>query len=234
MAGFVTIAAVVAVSGISGAVVTLELIAPKPPRGDTAPDLAVKPSETTGTSDRTASITLPSAPATVQPVAQNGKRDGTSDGLTARATLAPPAAYAQAQPAIAAAPQANAPAVAGKSARGVTETDLTFAKGYAQRHAAQERGTQERASQETASAATPTVDGKVAAVSQLGRAAVPHKPAYARYAGSPDARRQAWRGEATGYYNPYEYRRHEALAYGDEPPRRRADPGFFGGLFRNN
>ena len=72
MAGFVTIAAVVAVSGISGAVVTLELIAPKPPRGDTAPDLAVKPSETTGTSDRTASITLPSAPATVQPVGRAG------------------------------------------------------------------------------------------------------------------------------------------------------------------
>jgi len=223
MAGFVTIVTVVAVSGISGAVVTLELIAPNSPRGDAAPDVAARTSETTGISDHTASIATPSAPMAVQPAVQDGKHDGKREGLTVRATLAP--AYAQASPAIAAAAQAVAPAAAGKSARGVPDTDLTFAKGYAQRHAAQE----------AASTPAHAADGKVAAVSQLGRAAVAHKAAYARYAGSPDARRIAVRGEATGYYNPYDFRRHEALAYGDERPPRRAEPqGFFGGLFRNN
>jgi len=236
LAGFVTVVTVVAVSGISGAVVTLELIAPKTPHADTGPVVTARASETPDATEHTASIvaprapasTAPLAPASAAPVAQDHKPDLRTTSPTVAAT-APP----QSQPTIPAAPQVKPPAAdakvaapASKTARAVPDSELTFAKGYAQRRAAQE------------AVAAHSPDSKVAAVSQLGRAAAPRKPAYARSYVSPDGRRLAARGEATGYYDrpsPYDFRRHEALAYGEEQRPRRPEPrGVFGGFFGNN
>lgn len=229
IAGFFTIVTVVAVAGISGAVVTLELIAPQSPRADASADVAARPSEASvkqhsATPQHVAVVTprtaigpipqavtqhqQPLAQIQQQPLAHMPEQD-----QELRAAVAPAPAPAQPQPTIAAAPPPP-------GANMVPDSELTFAKGYAQR----------RAAQEAASVAAHSADGKVAAVSQLGRAAVPRKPNYARNYASSARRRYAARGEAMGYYDS---RRHEALAYGEEQrPPRRAEPrgGFFGGF----
>jgi hypothetical protein len=220
LAGCVTVVTVVAVSGISGAVVTLELVAPKPPPTDWVPAVAASSGEATGATGYAAAITpASSAPASMQPIAQQDHKPDQALRTALAPVPLPVPAPAQLRPAVATAPQANAPAPVGKSARGVPDSDLTFARGYAQRHAAQEAAAD---------------NSKTAAVSQLGRAAAPRKPAYARNNVAPDPRRLA-RGDATGYYDrPYgfDFRRHEALAYGEEQRPRRPEPrGFFGGMF---
>jgi hypothetical protein len=226
IAGFFTIVTVVAVAGISGAVVTLELIAPQSPHADASADVPARSRQASVTPPRSAPpqhvavvtprTTIGPMPESVtqhqQPLAQMPEQD-----QDLRAAVAPAPAPSLPQPTIAAAPPPPAASV-------VPDSELTFAKGYAQR----------RAAQEAASIAAHSAGGKVAAVSQLGRAAVLRKPNYARNYASLARHRYAWRGEATGYYDGpggFDFRRREALAYGDEQrPPRRVEPrgGFFG------
>lgn len=228
IAGFFTIVTVVVVAGISGAVVTLELIAPQSPRADASAEVPARSSEASVAPQHSAPpqhvavvtprTTIGPIPQAVtqhqQPLAQTPEQDQNLRAAVARAP-----APSQPQPTIAAAPPPPAATL-------VPDSELTFAKGYAQR----------RAAQEAASVAGHSADGKVAAVSQLGRAAVVYKPNYARNYASPAHRRYAARGEATGYYGwggGLDSRRHEALAYGEEQrPPRRAEPR--GGFFSNN
>lgn len=236
LSNFMVFATVMAVAAISGAVVTLELVAAPAP-------VVVVPQ---------ASAVLPSAPPAVTPVLALAAPRIANVPAPARDRVAPPvtvaaASVAQQAPAPAPAaivPQAAAAAVPPPPAP-VTERDLTFAKGYAQRHAA------------TRVAMAPHGKVIVEAKTELGRGAVKAKPKVALNTNTADDRRRvaAARTDTFGMFqrfdrpDQFDFTRHQALAFGGEqhltrqsqtPQRqtpRLAGPfgnspnGLFGGLF---
>jgi hypothetical protein len=119
----------------------------------------------------------------------------------------------------------------------VAESELTFTRGYARRHAIQ------------AAANSPTTDvARVETNGQFGRAAKVKPKAIARANAPQDQRRVAEEGGPFSRFEQperFDFSRHQALAFGD-PRDPRADrrparqggglfgnspSGFFGGLF---
>jgi hypothetical protein len=240
----VTVATIVAVSAISGAVVTLDLFAQSNPPADTS---AV-------------------AAATIQPVPARAARlvaphvaDVASAAVTDEQHPVVAAAQPVQQPAAVPAPQpAPVVAVNDSVSAPMAEGDLTFTSGYAQRRAVHEGVSQ--ATNRTAQPATAASVrvARIEAKTQVGRAAIKIKPkVYARAnavqdpRAAQDPRRVAdARAETNGVFdrfdrsNPFDFSRHQALAFGDPRTNRRASPpqhgggtasnstgGLFGGLF---
>ncbi len=210
VAGLVTVLVVVVVSATSGAVVTLDLIAPR--------SLHAKVSDT---AVATAPITIPAAPAATKPSASQAV------DVTASAPVRPAAQPAAPAPrsSIAAAAPASVPETAAAHAEAqpalsVPDSDLTFAKGYAQRRAVQAAAEQ---------AAARNAGTHVATDHQLGRPAVAvRKPTYARTYGGQEHR--VARGDGARP-DSFDFRRTRALAYGEQYQNRRQQGGFFGNFF---
>jgi hypothetical protein len=226
LSNLMMVVTIAAVSAISGAVVTLELLSEKPGAGArAAAQIAPAPLR----------VAQPSAPAAAAPAVIELPK--------VLATIVPP----MPQPAAVPAPQAGpaphaapavqappAPAAAPVDAQAlaqVPESELTFTHGYAKR----------RAVQEAASAASGTQVARVESESQFGREALKIRPrTYARVDSRAADAREA-RGLFGRFDQParYDSSRHQAMAYGD--PRtnqnRRSQGGlfgsggFFGGLF---
>jgi hypothetical protein len=223
---------VMAVSAISGAFVTVQLFAaPAQPRVVRQVAALVPPAP---------QLTAPHAVSfaaryQVAPQATNHAAAPPMTVAAAPATKAPPPAAPPAQPApVVALAEQPAPAA-------VADSELTFAKGYAQRRAI--------------AAGAVAHHGKIliAGQTQLGRAAVKPKPkVYARNTAptsTTDRRAETARSDAYGMFQRFErpdqfdFSRHQALAFGDQRAvRRRTDApparpsgnspnGMFGGLF---
>jgi hypothetical protein len=230
-----TVGAIVAISAISGAAVALNLLAP----ASTTADRPV----TVATHAGPASVPVVQTVTTAAPQAANAQvavAQAQVPAADVRPTSPPPAA-----PASQSAPQ-PAPAVTAietPPTAHVAESELTFARGYARRHAIQ-----------AAVAAPPGVTSEsprteVTAVetqAQLGRTATRKPKAIARANSLQDQRRLAEeRGPFARFDRPekFDFARHQALAFGESrDPRanRRPAPqgmfgsspgGFFGGLF---
>jgi hypothetical protein len=230
---------VMAVSAVSGVVVTLQLFA-SPAQDVAVPRVAAVAPVTPAPQPAaprvvalTAKAASPPAPAVV--ATHHVEASATIAAAPTAAQVPPPASpVAAVKPAPVVAQAAPAPAP-------IADSDLTFAKGYAQRHAVATGTAAER-------------HGKilVAAKMQLGRAAVKVKPrTYARNNANADRRRiETARGDAFGMFQRFErpdqfdFSRHQALAFGDQrATRRRAETsrssgpvrnspnGLFGGLF---
>jgi hypothetical protein len=259
LANITIFAIVMAVSAISGVVVTLDLFA-----SSASPVVAT-----------TAAASAPLHHATLQAAAH--ATDQVTSQTTPRATVhptppvtqvlavvatpksatnsAPSAVTTSSTPAVADHPAlspstvAVAPATRPTPARplavvqapqpaAIADSDLTFAKGYAQRQAIAH--------------GAPVKHGKVVmeAKTQLGRTGIKAKPkAYARNTNTVDQRRVATtpRPDAYGMFQHFErpdqfdFTHHQALAFGEprtsrrnEAPRAPPPPssnGFFGGLF---
>jgi hypothetical protein len=228
-----------AVSAVSGVVVTLQLFA-SPAQDVAVPRVAAVAPVTPAPQPAaprvvalTAKAASPPAPAVV--ATHHVEASATIAAAPTAAQVPPPASpVAAVKPAPVVAQAAPAPAP-------IADSDLTFAKGYAQRHAVATGTAAER-------------HGKilVAAKMQLGRAAVKVKPrTYARNNANADRRRiETARGDAFGMFQRFErpdqfdFSRHQALAFGDQrATRRRAETsrssgpvrnspnGLFGGLF---
>ncbi len=205
VAGLVTVAVVVVVSATSGAVVTLDLIAPR--------SLHAKVSET---AVATAPVTIPAASTPMKPKARQAVDETASaparpavDQKLAAQPVAPPPSIAAAPPA----PEAAAAQAAAQPAPTVPDSELTFAKGYAQRRAVQ-------------AAAARSAAAHVASDNQLGRPAVAvRKPTYARTYGGQEHR--VARSESARQ-DSFDFRRNRALAYGEQYQSRRQQGGFFG------
>jgi hypothetical protein len=218
-------ATVMAVSVISGAVVTRELVA--------------APAPVAGVSQ----AAVPSAPLAVTRVLVSAAPRTVNVSAAARVEQpATVAAAPVAQQAPAVVPPVAAAVVPPPPAR-VSDSDLTFAKGYAQRQA-------------VARVAPP---GKVVveARAQLGRGAVKAKPKVARNTTTADDRRRvaAARTDTLGIFqrfdrpDQFDFTRHQALAFGGEQhlirqtqtpqsqtprpaaPYGNSPNGLFGGLF---
>ena len=257
LSGFLAATALVAVSTISGAVVTLELLAPSPrvevgssataavivpvtpstqqmsaaqPAPSTtqihsvdaaaAPTIAprVMPLQMSDNVSTTAPAAQPpqiaiQMPATVAAARVSAPTTSRPPIVTAPVSATPTGAVAQPMPAI--------PADAHASAQ-PADSELTFAKGYAQRQAAQQ-------------AANHPAGDKVAAATQLGRAAVKPKPRIARAPAPPqdvaaqDPRLDPRRVQRDAGLNRFDFDRHQALAFGDQ--RQRTQPAPFGSFF---
>lgn len=222
-----TVGAIVAISAISGAAVALNLLGPA---GTTA-DWPV----TVATHARAPSV--PVAP-TVTPAAP---RPATAIIATAQvpAAVVRPAS----PPAAAPAPQ-PAPAVAAVEApptAHVAESELTFSRGYARRHAMQAAAAEAAAGVKSDSAKTDMAG--VETQGQLGRAATKKPKAVARATAPQDQRRIAEARAEGGLFSRFDqherfdFGRHQALAFGESrDPRANHRPppqggGFFGGLF---
>jgi hypothetical protein len=238
LANITIFATVMAVSVISGAVVARELFASATPPAFVAPATAALPPAPQAAAQPTTRpvtqvlalvVTPKSAPATA------------SAAATADVHVAPPATVAAA-PAVTSTPAPPAAAAQAPQPTPVADSDLTFAKGYAQRQAVAH--------------GAPVRHGKVVmeAKTQLGRGALKAKPkAYARNTNTntpADQRRvaAAQRPDAFGMFQrfdrPDDAAHHQALAFGEqrtsrrnEAPRPPAPPygnspnGLFGGLF---
>jgi hypothetical protein len=231
MTNTMVFATVMAVSVISGAVVTRELVAAPAP-------VVVVPQAAAVPSARPAMtrVLALAAPRIVNvPVAT---RDRVAQPVTVAA-----APVAQQVPAAATVPPPAAAVVPPPPAPPVSDRDLTFAKGYAQRQA-------------VARVAPP---GKVIveARAQLGRGAVKAKPKLARNTNTADDRRRvaAARTDTLGMFqrfdrpDQFDFTRHQALAFGGEQhlirqtqtpqsqtprpaaPYGNSPNGLFGGLF---
>ena len=253
-AAFATITVVgtvMAVSAISGAYVTLDLFASTTPAVVTPQQVTaaipVQPAQQPAAAHAVAAK-APSAPAAASPhIAAPRTVAAASAVRQVPPPAIPPVQPAPIQPApVAAAVQPPAPAA-------IPDKDLTFAKGYALRHAA-----------EAAEHGAAVRHGKVlvASKAQLGRAAVratavkPKPKAYARNNTRQVRRRvetaQAAHGNAFGMFDrldrpdQFNFTRHQALAFGEQrATRRRSDAppprshglfgnssnGLFGGLF---
>jgi hypothetical protein len=216
-----SVGAIAAISAISGAAVALNLLAPA---GTAA--------------DRPVAVATYVRPAS-KPVAQTMTPAAPQPAITT-ATVAPsrvPAAAVRpaSPPAAAPAPQ-PVPAVAAVEAPPTThvaESELTFTRGYARRHAIQ-------AAVETSS---PKSEGPQTAVAgletqgQFGRAAKAKPKAVARANAPQDPRRVAEEGGPFSRFDRperFDFARHQALAFGDPRANRRPPPqqgGFFGGLY---
>jgi hypothetical protein len=234
----VTIATIVAVSAISGAVVTLDLLAP--------------PSRPAETASASAAVTVPQAPAPTRAArvvtprvpdeaARAVAANANQDQQPAVAAVAQPAAPAVTAPAPQSAPVAPVVAAEENISAPASESELTFASGYALRRAVQEAAT-----------APPSASAQVARVeaeTQFGRAATKVKPkTYARANAAQDRRTADARGD--GMFDRFDrndkfnFERHQALAFGEQRANRRPAPpqqqgglfgsspgGLFGGLF---
>ncbi len=231
------IGAIVAISAVSGAAVTLNLLAPAGP-------IAERPATVVAqTLPASAPATQSVTPATPQPAAA-------SPNVTASVTQpqAPAATIRPTSPPAATPAPQPAPAVAAAEPPPphVAESELTFTRGYARRHAIQ-----------AAAQAAPKTDGPKAEVArvetngQLGRAAKAKPKVVARANPGPDPRQVAEMREQGGPFSRFEqherfdFSRHQALAFGDprDPRANRRPPpqgggvfgnspsGFFGGLF---
>jgi hypothetical protein len=219
-------ATVIAVSVISGAVVTRELVA--------APAPVVVVSQ---------AAAVPSAPPAVTRVLASAAPRIVNASASARVeqpvtVAAAPVAQQVPPPAIAVVPPPPAPPV--------SDRDLTFAKGYAQRHTA------------TRVAVAAPAKVIIEARAQLGRGALKAKPKLARNTNTADDRRRvaaATRPDAFDMFqrfdrpNQFDFTRHQALAFGGDQhltrqsqttPSQTARPaapygnspnGLFGGLF---
>jgi len=222
-------ATVMAVSAISGAVVTLELVAAPAPVVVVTQAAAVPSTPPAVThvvasaAPRSANAPAPAPNRVAQPVT---------------VAAAPAAQQAPARMAAAAIVPPAATAVVPPPPAPISERDLTFAKGYARRHAAERVATARH--------------GKVIveAKAQLGRAAVKAKAkVYARNTADDRRHVAAVRPDTFGMFqrfdrpDQFDFTRHQALAFGEqrltrhnETPRP-AGPygnspnGLFGGLF---
>jgi hypothetical protein len=156
------------------------------------------------------------------------------------ATIAPsrvPGAVRPASPPAAApAPQPTpVAAIAPPPTTHVSESELTFTRGYARR----------RAIQAAVDASGPKSDGPQTAVArvetdgQLGRAAKAKPKAVARANAPQDPRRVAEEGGPFSRFDrpdKFDFGRHQALAFGDarDPHANRRPPPQQGGLFGNS
>ena len=242
LTGFLTIVAVVAVSTISGAVVTLELIAPSPQRAahnranDTQVTASV-PQQTVSqqagpavaapkvASHVAAPRTVPSADAAT-PLQSQQAQAPVQPAAPASTTVAANAAPVSAVPA-ASSPIAPGAAMAYAQAT-VADSELTFSKGYARR----------RATQQSVTAAVAG-NARLADVgaSRFGRDNVKvkiYKPRTQAVA-AQDPRQDPRRPDATWSANRFDFDRHQALAFGDaaRQQQHRAPNGgnFFDRLF---
>jgi hypothetical protein len=223
---------IVAVSAISGAVVTLQLFG----QGTSAAD-----------SPAMAAATAPPSTPAARTVKRRVQEPASAQANAGSAVDQPQAVVAAARPTpiptptpvAAPAPQAAAPADA-KAAAHVSERELTFTNGYARRRALQE-----------AAASSAKVDvARLEAQSKVGREAIKIKPRVARTNAPQDQRRVADAREAGGLFDRFDHSerfdfgRHQAMAFGDprdQRANRRPPPqggsfsnspgGFFGGLF---
>jgi len=242
LANMTIFATVMAVSAISGAVVTREFFGSRAPSvvatAAPAPQAAAQPVA----GPVTKALALVTTPKSAPAVPSTPSTPSTTS--TADVHAAPPATVAAA-PAVEPTP---APPPAAAQAHQpqptpVADSDLTFAKGYAQRQAIA-RG-------------APVRHGKVVveAKTNLGRTALKSKPkTYVRNTNTPDDQRRvaaAQRPDAFGMFQRFErpdqfdFNRHQALAFGEQRTSRRnndaarpAAPqysnspnGLFGGLF---
>ncbi len=233
LTSIIVVGTVMAVSATSGALVTLQLLAS--PRDVVLPHVAAAiPPAPQQVTRRVVALTasVPAAPSYRVELP-------TAAGPPTPQSPPPPTVTASVRPA----PVTVAPAAQPAP---IPDSELTFAKGYAQRRA-------------IANGAVIR-HGKVlvAAKAQLGRAAVKSKPrVYARNnangTNSQDRRGvETARGDAFGMFqrfdrpDQFDFARHQALAFGDQrTPRRRSDApparppgpfgnspsGLFGGLF---
>ena len=215
---------VMAVSAISGALVTLQLFASTPPT--VTPPVATASAVAPASQPVATRVIAMVTKAVSDPVARH-------EAEPPATTVAAPAAPQVAPPV--AAPPGPTPAAAVAPPAPIAESELTFAKGYAQRHA-------------IANGAVVR-HGKVlvAAHAQLGRAAKPKPKVYARNNATSLERRRADTAHSDAYGmfqrfdrpDQFDFNRHQALAYGEQrATRRRNDTpppprpnGFFGGLF---
>ena len=220
-------ATVMAVSVISGAVVTRELVAAPAP-------VVVVPQ----------AGVVPSAPPAVTRVLASAAPRIVNASASARVEQPVTVAAAPVAPPVA--PPAVAAIVPPPPALPVSDRDLTFAKGYAQRHTA------------TRVAVAPPGKVIIEARAQLGRGALKAKPKLARNTNTADDRRRvaaATRPDAFDMFqrfdrpNQFDFTRHQALAFGGDQhltrqsqttPSQTARPaapygnspnGLFGGLF---
>ncbi len=209
-----TVGAIVAISAISGAAVTLNLLGP----GTTA--------------DRPATVAAPARPATAAVV----QTLTPATPQPAKATVA----AVQTQPPPAAAPAPPAPKAAAVEApppAHVAESELTFTRGYARR-----RAIQAAAEAATAVKSDSPKMARVETTGQLGRAATRKPKAIARTTTPQDQRRVAEMREEGGPFSRFEqperfdFARHQALAFGEsrDPRAVRRPPPQGGGLFGNS
>lgn len=234
-----TVGAIVAISAVSGAAVALSLLGP----ASTTADRPV----TVATHARPASVPVVQTvtPATPQPANATATVAQSQAPAAALRPTSPPAAA----PASQSAPQ-PAPAVAAVEApptAHVAESELTFTRGYARRHAIQAAAD---AAPGVTSESPKTEVARVETHGQLGRAATRKPKAIARANTPQDQRRLAEAREEGGPFSrfdrpeKFDFARHQALAFGESrDPRanRRPTPqggpfgnspsGFFGGLF---
>jgi hypothetical protein len=234
-ASITVVGTVMAISAISGALVTLQLFASPAqdaPRPRVAAGFSVVPAPQPVAPDVVAlAVQTASVPAPAVAASEHVAPPVTTAAVPAAQPVPlPPVATAAIQPAPVAAQPAPAP---------IADSELTFAKGYAQRQA-------------VANGTTAARQAKilVAAKTQLGRAALRAKPkTYAR--NNADRRRiETARGDAYGMFqrferpDQFEFARHQTLAFGEQRTTRRrndaprqsgpggnAPNGLFGGLF---
>jgi hypothetical protein len=244
LANITMLVTVMAVSVISGAVVTRELFASSAPPAIVTPATAVLPPAPQAAAQP---VTRPAMQVLALAVTPNSAPATASAATTTTATAdvhAVPPATVAAAPAV---PPIPAPPVAAAQApqsTAVADSDLTFAKGYAQRQAVA-RG-------------VPVRHGNVVveAKTQLGRGALKAKPkATARNTNTntPDDQRRVaanQRPDAFGMFQRFDRpdqsdtAHHQALAFGEQRTSRRNDApraptppygnspnGLFGGLF---
>ena len=222
-----TVSAIVAISAVSGAAVTINLLG----SGATP---AERPA-----------IFAMHAPAATAPVVAPRVTPAPPQPANATVAVAPaprpaPAVQPASPPAAAPAPQPK-PAVAAVEAppaAHVPDSELTFSRGYARRHAIQAAANAASApkSEGATSEGAKTEVARVETQGQHGRAARKTRSV----AHTQDQRRLAEAREEGGPFSRFEqhdrfnFNRHQALAFGDsrDPrPVRRPSGGFFGGLF---
>jgi hypothetical protein len=221
-----TIVTIVAVSAISGAVVTLDLLAPPSPPAETAAASAGAsvPQAPAPAPTRAARVVTPRVADEASAPAAGANRNQQSAVTAAPQPPAlPVTAPAPVTPVVAADQNISAPA---------SESELTFANGYALRRAVQEAAT-----------APPSTSAQVARLeteTQFGRAAIKVKPkTYARANGAQDRRtadaRDGGLFDRFDRNDKFDFERHQTLAFGEQRANRRpAPPQQQGGLFSNS
>jgi hypothetical protein len=223
-----TVGTIVAISAVSGAAVAVNLLGPAGTPADRPAIFALR------------------APASSAPVAAQTVTPAAKETVAVAPSRVPPAAVEPASPPTSApAPQPKPAVVAVEPppTAHMSESELTFSRGYARRRAIQ-------AAADAASA--PKSEGLTTEVAgaetqgQLGRSA--RKPKVVAHA-NQDPRRVAEIRDESGLFSRfdqprrYDFGRSQALAYGDsrDPRANRRSPhgglfggspsGFFGGLF---
>jgi len=253
LTGFLAIVAVVVVSTISGALVTLELIAPQPQRAAQGGTRVTTAASTVADADvanamrtdatvaasvsqqtikqqtikpQTIQTPAPQTPAPQMLSATSLRGNASTDAVASVQSQVQSRAQAPAQmtaqstativPNVA--PARAVPANTFASAQtDVADSELTFAKGYARRHAA-------------AKASGPLADIGVAA-GAFGRTAVKVAKAKPKpQAVASQDPRDPRRPDASWSANRFDFDQHQALAFGDAARQRRPS-GPFGGFF---